>query len=84
LGLPYLGCDGLPKSGQAWVQQGLLTATIYIPANAGKAVDVLAQALRTGSIPPEQTLTVPVSIPAIESLAPSPVAKNQALSAGTV
>jgi len=84
LSLPYLGCDGLPKSGQAWVRQGLLTATIYIPANAGKAVDVLTQALRTGLIPPEQTLTVPVSIPAIESLAPSTAAKNQALSAGTV
>jgi ribose transport system substrate-binding protein len=84
LSLPYLGCDGLPKSGQAWVRQGLLGATIYIPANAGKAVDVLAQALRTGSIPPEQTLTVPVSIPAIESLASSRAAKKQALSAGTV
>ncbi|HXZ41131.1 MAG TPA: substrate-binding domain-containing protein [Terriglobales bacterium] len=84
LSLPYLGCDGLPDSGQAWVRQGWLTATIYIPANAGKAVDVLTQAVRTGSIPPEQTLTVPVSIPAIESLASSPAAKNQALSAGTV
>jgi ribose transport system substrate-binding protein len=84
LSLPFLGCDGLPKSGQAWVRQGLLTATIYIPANAGKAVDVLTQALRTGSIPPEQTLTVPVSIPAIESLASSRAAKKQALSAGTV
>ena len=84
LSLPYLGCDGLPNSGQAWVRQGRLTATIYIPANAGKAVDVLTQAVRTGSIPPEQTLTVPVSIPAIESLASSPAAKKQALSAGTV
>jgi ribose transport system substrate-binding protein len=83
LRLPYLGCDGLPNSGQAWVRQGLLRATVYIPANAGKAVDMLAQALRTGSMPPEQTLTVPVSIPAIESLASMP-AKNQALSAGRV
>jgi ribose transport system substrate-binding protein len=84
LSLPYLGCDGLPNSGQAWVRQGLLKATIYIPANAGRAVDTLAQAIRTGSIPPEQTLTVPISIPAIESLAPTPAARNQALSAGTV
>jgi ribose transport system substrate-binding protein len=84
LSLPYLGCDGLPNSGQAWVRQGLLTATIYIPANAGKAVDMLAQALRSGSMPQEKTLTVAVSVPAIESLASSPAVKNQALSAGTV
>lgn len=81
--LPYLGCDGLPNSGQAWVQKGLLVATIYIPANAGKAVDMLTQALRAGSIPPEKTLTVPVSIPAVESLASS-AASKQTLSAGTV
>ncbi|MFZ0286350.1 MAG: substrate-binding domain-containing protein, partial [Terriglobales bacterium] len=30
LSAPYLGCDGLPNSGQAWVRQGSLTATIYI------------------------------------------------------
>jgi ABC-type sugar transport system substrate-binding protein len=81
LSLPFLGCDGLPNSGQAWVRKGLLTATIYIPANAGKAVDMLVQALRSGSIPPEQTLTVPVSIPAIESLSLS--GGKRTLSAGT-
>ena len=81
LSLPYLGCDGLPNTGQAWVRKGLLRATIYLPANAGKAVDLLTQALRTGTMPPEQTLTVPISIPAIESLA---APKNQARSAGTV
>lgn len=84
LSLPYLGCDGLPNSGQAWMRQGLLRATIYIPANAGKAVDMLAQALRSGSIPAEHTLTVPVSIPAIESLAPLPTTRNQAASAGKI
>jgi ribose transport system substrate-binding protein len=84
LSLPYLGCDGLPNSGQCWVRQGLLRATIYVPANAGKAVDMLAQALRTGTMPAEQTLTVPVSIPAIESLAPIPGEKNRTVSAGKV
>jgi len=83
LSLPYLGCDGLPNSGQAWVRQGLLKATIYLPANAGQAVDMLTHALRTGTMPREQTLTVPVSIPAIESLAPLLEAKNQARSVGT-
>ena len=29
--LPYMGCDGVPKTGQAWVRSGLLAATIVIP-----------------------------------------------------
>ena len=29
LSLPFIGCDGLPKTGQAWVKRGLLTATIF-------------------------------------------------------
>ena len=82
LSLPFLGCDGLPKSGQTWVRQGSLTATIYIPANAGKAVDMLVQALYTGTMPPEQTLTVPVSIPAVDSLVPVSTSKTQGHSAG--
>ena len=81
LSLPFLGCDGLPNSGQTWVRKGLLTATIYIPANAGKALDMLVQALRGGSMPAEQTLTVPVSIPALESL--SSLTGKRALSIGT-
>jgi ribose transport system substrate-binding protein len=84
MSLPFLGCDGLPNSGQALVRKGLLKATVYIPANAGKAVDMLAQAVRTGTIPAEQTLTVPISIPAVESLTAAPAPKNQALSAGRI
>src|SRR5207245_10581574 len=30
LGLPFTGCDGLPKTGQAWVRSGLLAATIFV------------------------------------------------------
>lgn len=81
MSLPYLGCDGLPNSGQVWVRRGLLRATIYSPANAGKAVDMLATAIRNSTMPPEQTLTVPVSIPVIESLMPMPAPKHQAFSA---
>jgi hypothetical protein len=33
LSLPFIGCDGLPKSGQAAVRRGLLEATVVIPAN---------------------------------------------------
>ncbi|MGO9126316.1 MAG: sugar ABC transporter substrate-binding protein [Terriglobales bacterium] len=82
LNLPYLGCDGLPNSGQAWVRQGALTATVYIPPNAGIALEMLVHALQTGEIPPEQTLTVPVSYPSIETLATSLGGKTHARSAG--
>jgi ribose transport system substrate-binding protein len=68
LKLPYLGCDGLPNSGQAWVRQGPLTATIYIPPNAGTAIEMLVQAIQSGKMPPEQTLTTPISYPALEML----------------
>jgi len=37
LKLPFMGCDGLPKSGQAAVRNGSLTATVIIPPNAGEA-----------------------------------------------
>jgi len=69
LSLPYLGCDGLPNSGQAWVRKGSLAATVYIPPNAGSALEMLVKAIQSGVQPPEQTLTVPVSFPAIDSLA---------------
>ena len=82
LSAPYLGCDGLPNSGQAWVREGRLTATVYIPPNAGTALKMLAKAVQTGTMPEEQTLTVPVSYPAIETLASVPH-KTHAHSAGS-
>jgi ribose transport system substrate-binding protein len=82
LGLPFLGCDGLPNSGQAWIRQGSLSATVYIPPNAGTALEMLVNAVKTGTIPPEQTLTVPVSYPPLENLASSQAVKTQARSAG--
>ena len=82
LSLPYLGCDGLPSSGQAWVRRGLLAATIYIPPNAGKAVEMLAHAIQSGSLPQEQTLTTPVSFPAFEVLRKSQGNTARSLAAG--
>jgi len=69
LRLPFTGCDGLPKTGQTYVKRGLLAATIFIPPNAGKAVEMLVQAVNTGSLPPERTLLPPVSIPSLDTLA---------------
>lgn len=65
---PFLGCDGLPNTGQAWVRNGLLTATIFIPPNTGQAIEVLVDALQNGKTPPERALTSAVSVPPLESL----------------
>lgn len=72
LSLPFTGVDGLPKEGQAWVKQGLLAATVIVPANAGSAVAMLVTEFQDGMKMPERTLTVPQSFPAIGQLKGSP------------
>jgi ribose transport system substrate-binding protein len=80
LSLPFMGCDGLPKTGQTWVKRGLLTATIFAPPNTGQALDMLVRALQTGTIPPVMTLTVPTSVPPLEALAAAQAEKARAFS----
>ena len=70
LSLPFLGCDGLPKTGQSWVRSGLLTATIFIPPNAGQAISTLVDALQYGKILPERAVTSASSVPRIDALRP--------------
>jgi ribose transport system substrate-binding protein len=70
LSLPFTGCDGQLKTGQEWVRQGWLAATIYLPPLAGTAIEILAKAMREGTRPPERTMTVSFSIPALDKLAP--------------
>jgi ribose transport system substrate-binding protein len=68
LSLPYTGCDGLPKTGQSWVRSGLLAATVFVPPNAGEAIEMLYNAFQSKKPIPERVLTVPVSIPALSEL----------------
>ena len=68
LSLPFTGVDGQVKTGQVWVRQGALAATIYLPPLAGTAVEILAKAMRDGTRPPERTTTASYSIPEISSL----------------
>ena len=68
LKLPFTGCDGLPKTGEAWVRSGLLAATVFVPPNTGQAIEMLFQAIQNGKKPPERAVTVPVSIPALDQL----------------
>ena len=69
LASPFLGIDGMPKTGQADVRRGLLAATIIVPTNTGTGIEMLARALNTGASPPEKTLTGAQSFPSIEDLA---------------
>jgi ribose transport system substrate-binding protein len=72
-GLRFLGVDGVPKTGQAWVREGLLTATIVTPPLAGRAIEMLMEALRRGKFPPEVTFIEPRSYPPAEALKVSSV-----------
>jgi ribose transport system substrate-binding protein len=69
LRIPFLGCDGMPKTGQEWVRRGLLTATVFSPPTAGIAIEMMAHFIEHGTMPPARTLTETRSIPAIEELA---------------
>jgi ribose transport system substrate-binding protein len=80
LNIPYTGCDGMPKTGQAWVRSGLLSATVVVPANSGQAIEMLVQAVQNGVLPPERTLTVPVSYPALNSIGTTQAEKARILS----
>jgi len=68
LKLPFTGCDGVPKTGQAWVKDGSLAATVIAPPLAGQALEILVRALQSGTVPPERTLIAPRSFPAPEAL----------------
>jgi len=70
LKLPFTGCDGLPSTGQSWVRSGLLTATVFVPPNAGQAIEMLVQAVRQKKLPAARALIAPRSIPALDALAP--------------
>jgi ribose transport system substrate-binding protein len=70
LSLPFTGCDGQLKTGQTWVRQGWLAATIYLPPLAGTAIEILAKAIREETRPPERTVTASFSIPALDALIP--------------
>jgi ribose transport system substrate-binding protein len=67
--LPYTGVDGLPKTGQTWVRTGSLKATVIVPANAGQAISMITEAIKSGTGVPERSYTVPTSFPALEKLA---------------
>ena len=70
LSIPYTGVDGLPATGQAWVQQQLLAATIVAPPIAGLAIEMLARSVATGQPMPVRTPVQPTSYPPVPELRP--------------
>lgn len=66
--LPYTGCDGLPGTGQAWVRNGTLAATVIVPPNAGRAMQMIVEALENALKAPEKSFTVPESYPPLAKL----------------
>ena len=67
--IPITGCDGMPKTGQAWVKNGTLAATIYIRPNTDLAIEMLVEAFKNGTTLPENKVTAPESVPALAELA---------------
>lgn len=66
--IPITGCDGMPKTGQAWVRNGTLAATIFIRPNTDLAIEMLAEAFKGGALP-ENRVTAAESVPLLADLA---------------
>jgi len=75
--IPFLGCDGLPRTGQEWVRTGILRATVVTPPLAGQALEILVKAFRGGSLPPERTSLAPTSFPPLTSLRSQPASAGR-------
>jgi len=68
LGMPFTGCDGVPRTGQEWVRRGLLAATVVIPPTMGLTLEIMAKAIQSKSQPPERTICQPTSYPLVKEL----------------
>jgi ribose transport system substrate-binding protein len=66
--IPVTGCDGMPRTGQLWVRNGTLAATIFIRPNTDLAIEMLVEAFQ-GATMPERKLTDPESVPKLDELA---------------
>ncbi len=67
--IPITGCDGMPKTGQTWVRNGTLAATIFIRPNTDLAMEMLVEAFKSGAQLPESKVTEPQSVPSLAELA---------------
>ncbi len=75
--IPITGCDGMPKTGQTWVRNGTLAATIYIRPNTDLAIEMLVEAFKSGAPLPERKVTQSESVPSLADLAASVSGKSR-------
>ena len=69
LKIPVTGCDGMPRTGQAWVRNGSLAATVFIRPNTDLAIEMLVEAFKTGGTSlPDRKVTDPESVPSLADL----------------
>jgi ABC-type sugar transport system substrate-binding protein len=68
LKIPVTGCDGMPKTGQAWVRNGTLAATIFIRPNTDLAIEMLVENFKSGAALPERKVTESESVPSLAEL----------------
>lgn len=71
MAIPFVGVDGLPRTGQAWVRDGMMTATVIMPPCAGHALTLMMDALTKQKPVPEKNWLPPQSFPALEALQPA-------------
>jgi hypothetical protein len=59
----------MPRTGQTWVRNGTLAATIFIRPNTDLAIEMLVESLKSGVALPERKVTEPESVPSLAELA---------------
>jgi ribose transport system substrate-binding protein len=55
-GLLFVGIDALPQEGQAYVRQGILSATFLYPTGGAEAIDAALKILNGETVPREMVL----------------------------
>ena len=68
--IPFIGVDGMAATGQRWVNEGILAATVVVPTNTDIGLALLHEALLRKTQPKEITLVKPKSYPEVEKLTP--------------
>jgi ABC-type sugar transport system substrate-binding protein len=72
MSVPFVGVDGLVKTGQAWIRDKLLSATVIMPPSAGHAVRLMMEALgKPGQTVSEKNWLPPQSFPLLTELQPA-------------
>jgi len=66
--VPFTGVDGLRQTGQKWVNEGMLAATIVLPTLADIAIRLVHDGIKESNRPPEITFTKPQSYPVLEKI----------------